>query len=314
MRRKKHHNHRDEAPQPSLRGRHWLTLETIGIALIAFLIEAWGMVQIASTPEVDVWQIMLLHIRVSGFLLVWLALTFLRKKTGPEPTILALTTCALGPLGSVGVLIMYAIYFLFSKQSQGFIYWYTELFPEDSKTSAKELFEHLETGQARKEDSESIVSFADFLAFGTPQQKEAILTLLAKNFRPTFASVLLQAINDDEATVRVMAATAVAYVENNFMEKYLVRKKQSEEKPDDFDAQMDLAYLLDDYCYTGLLDPNREYENRLSALAHYRRCASLAPNDARPWFAMGRLNLRGGDNEQAITCFRQALSLEIIRI
>ena len=125
MRRKKHHNHRDEAPQPSLRGRHWLTLETIGIALIAFLIEAWGMVQIASTPEVDVWQIMLLHIRVSGFLLVWLALTFLRKKTGPEPTILALTTCALGPLGSVGVLIMYAIYFLFSKQSQGFIYWYT---------------------------------------------------------------------------------------------------------------------------------------------------------------------------------------------
>jgi tetratricopeptide (TPR) repeat protein len=306
MRGEKHHK---IEMQP--RSRRWLTLETIAVALSAFLLEAWGIVQTEADLQADLRQIMLLHLGVSGLILVWLALTFLRKKTGPEPTILALATLALGPLGSGGCfLVMFGLYFLLHKKPQGFMNWYETLFREENKTSGQELFELLETGRARTEDSEVIVSFTDFLAFGTPEQKQAILTLLAKNFRPTFAPALLQALNDGEATVRVMAATAAAHVEKGFLEQSLARKQQSEEKPDDFNAQMDLAHLLDDYGYTGLLDPVREHENRISALALYHRCASLAPNDARPWFAIGRLSLRGGDNTHAITCFRKAMSLD----
>jgi len=292
------------------RSRRWLRLETLAVALSAFLLEAWGMVQAEADLQADLQHIMLLHLGVSGLLLLWLVLTFLRHKTGPEPTLLALATLALGPLGSGGYfLVMFGSYLPHYKKPQGFMHWYETLFREETKTSGQELFELLEMGRVRTEDSEVIVSFTDFLAFGTPEQKQAILTLLAKNFRPTFAPALLEAINDDEATIRVMAATATAHVEKGFLEKSLAMKKQSEEKPDDFNAQMNLALLLDDYGYTGLLDPVRERENRISAMALYQRCASLAPNDARPWFAMGRLSLRGGDNTHAITCFRKAMSL-----
>jgi tetratricopeptide (TPR) repeat protein len=292
------------------RSRRWLTLETIAVALSACLLEAWGLVQAEANLQADLRQIMLLHLGVSGLVLVWLVLTFVRGKTRPEPTILALATLALGPLGSGGCfLAMLGSYMVPNKRPQGFIRWYKTLFWEENKTSGQELYELLATGRARTEDSEAIVSFTDFLAFGTPAQKQAILTLLAKNFRPTFSPALLQAINDDEATVRVMAATAAAHIEKGFLEQSLARKQQSEEKPDDFNVQLDLAHLLDDYGYTGLLGPVRERENRIAAMALYQRCVNLAPNDARPWFAMGRLSLRGGDHTHAIACFRQAMAL-----
>ena len=300
---------RDGSDRPSCRSRYWFTLEMIGVTVSAFLVEGWGITQIAADPDAGLLDILLLHLGVSGFVLVWLGITLIRKKIGPEPSLIALATLSLGPLGNAGVLLMLVIYFLLGKRSQDFMDWYVALFHEENKTSAQDLFERLETGRARNKDSEAIVSFADFLTFGTPEQKQAILTLLAKNFRPAFGPVLLQAINDEDATIRVMAATAAAHVENDFLEKSLALKKQSEEKPNDFNAQMALAYLLDDYGFTGLLDPDRERENRTSAVAIYRRCTELEPHDARPWFAMGRLSLRGGDNTQAIAYFRQALSL-----
>jgi tetratricopeptide (TPR) repeat protein len=300
---------RDGADQPSRRSCCWFTLETIGVTVSAFLVEGWGITQIAADPDAGLLDILFLHLGVSGFVLLWLAITLIRKRIGPEPSLIALTTLSLGPLGNAGILVMFVIYFLLGQHSQGFMDWYIALFQEENKTSAQDLFDRLETGRVRSEDSEAIVSFADFLIFGTPEQKQAILMLLAKNFRPAFGPVLLQAINDEDATIRVMAATAAAHVENDFLEKSLALKKQSEDRPNDFDAQMALAYLLDDYGFTGLLDPDRERENRTSASAIYRRCTGLEPNDARPWFAMGRLSLRGGDNAQAIACFHEALSL-----
>ena len=290
--------------------RYWFTLEMLVVAVSAFLVEVWGLWQIRASLDTALHQVVIWHLSVSGFVFLWFALAFIRKKTGPEPSLLALATLALGPLGSAGIFIMFVIHFLLGKHSQRFMDWYATLFQEENKTSAQELFERLETGRARSEDSEAIVSFADFLAFGTPQQKQAILTLLAKNFRPEFGPILLQAINDEDATIRVMAATAAAHVENNFLEKSLAMKKQSEKKPNDFEAHMNLAHLLDDYGFTGLLDPDRERENRVSALSIYRRCSELVPDDVRPWVAMGRMSLRGGDNTEAIACFRKALTLK----
>jgi tetratricopeptide (TPR) repeat protein len=292
-----------------------LTLETIAVALSACLLEAWGLVQIQAVPQADLRQFLPLHFGISGLVLAWLGLTFQRGKTSPEPALLALATLSLGPLGSGGCcLAMLGNCLLLNSRRQGFMHWYDMLFREERKTSGQELFELLEMGRVRSEESQAIVSFTDFLAFGTPEQKQAIMTLMAKNFRPTFAPALLQAINDDEATVRVMAATAAAHVEKGFLERFLVAKRQSEERPDDFNAQLDLAYLLDDYGYTGLLDSARERENRIAAMALYQRCTHLAPQEARPWFAMGRLSLRGGDNPHAITCFHKAMSLGKNRI
>ena len=292
------------------RGRRGLKLETMAIALSACLLEAWWLVQTQAPPHADLRRIILLHAGVGGLTLAWFVWTLWRKQTSPEPALLALATLSLGPLGSGGCfLAMLGSALRLHQQRQGFMHWYAMMFREERKTSSQELFELLETGRARSNDTHAVVSFTDFLNVGTPEQKQAILTLLAKNFRPAFAPALLQAINDDEATVRVMAATASAHVEKGFAERSLAAQQESEEKPDDFDAQMHLATLLDDYGYTGLLGPARERENRIAAMALYERCAHLAPQDPRPWFAMGRLSVRGGDNARAIACFHKAIAL-----
>lgn len=286
----------------------WPVVETLVVAALACCVETWAL-YLAAEKQVGWLDLGLIHLVVDCIVIAW-AVWAKRRIDGIRTGVaLAVAVVALGPVGSLGIMLMVVLLAMFRRQAKGFLEWYLSLFPEDERSVGRDLYDRLITGRARDDDSESVASFADFLDHGTPQQKQTILALLARNFRPVFAPALRGAMNDSDATVRVMAATAVARIENSFLEQSLRFRAACEEKPNDYATWLDSARLFDDYAFTGILDADREKENRIRAHEAYLRCAGIDPAQAAPIIALGRLALRSGKAEEASTWFERSIEL-----
>lgn len=71
-----------------------------------------------------------------------------------------------------------------------------------------------------------------------------------------------------------------------------------------------LASFHDDYSFTGILDDEREKENRTRALALFEEYLEMHPSDGVVRTRYGRLMLRMGNTDGAIECFKQAFQNE----
>lgn len=211
---------------------------------------------------------------------------------------LAATATMTAP-GAWGALVAGLALMVFRRRATSFEDWYASLFPTEAESRAIELYRRLEAGQEGVATSSSLTSFVDVLRLGTPEQKEAVVTILSRNFRPTFAPALRLALQDEVPSVRVQAATAAAEIENDFLARSIELSRDVETRPDDVDAHVRLAAFYDDYSYSGMLDTLREEENRRLALVHYREALKRRPGDLTLEAAVGRCLVRSGDLARA---------------
>ncbi|MFN3076152.1 MAG: hypothetical protein ABT940_04595 [Alphaproteobacteria bacterium] len=288
-------------------------LGTVMAAVVAGSLEGW-LYSLLAAGHVT-WQMAVVyHVAITALLLGFVGVCIWRDSGVRTAAILLIAEASLGPLGCVGSVLMIVLFLFFRRRAHSFLAWYLDLFPTEKKSLGQDLFDKLITGRARDDDKESVSTFADLLAHGTPQQKQVILALLARNFQPVFAPVLHRAMNDPDATVRVMAATVVAKVENEFLVRVMALRTACRNAPDHHDTWLSMARLYDDYAFTGLLDADRERENRALAEEAHRHCLSIRPEGIASWLAVGRLCLRGGRIEEAVACFDEAARLDPARI
>lgn len=221
--------------------------------------------------------------------------------------LLLLTTAVAGVLGAVGTLLTLLYYEWVARDAVTFEAWYASLFPEEESTQARDLFEQIASGRDISSEHQSVTSFSDILAFGTSDQKRAVISLLSRNWQPGFAPALLRALADRDPAIRVQAATAASEIENAFLERAMRLKSETAARPDDVDLCMELARHHDDYAYSGLLDAARAEDSRLQALDRYRRALEIDPGLTEAWIAVGRLLLRLGRSVEAAGWFARAL-------
>ena len=288
-------------------------VEPLMVAALAGGIEIW-LLLMAAGEQLDWGTILLAHAAVVLPVAGWALWLWRRDPSIRTGIALAVGVSFLGPLGCGGVMLMCAIMALTRRNTKGFMEWYLSLFPEEQRGAGRDLFERLASGRARDDDHESVASFTDFLDHGTPEQKQTILALLARNFRPVFAPALRGAMNNPDATVRVMAATAVARIENAFLTRSMESRADCERNPGDYDVWLGSAQLYDDYAFTGILDADREAEHRRRAVEAYRECVRLNPAAVVPVIALGRLALATGRIDEAVSRFQRAIQLEPDRI
>ncbi|MBP2290538.1 tetratricopeptide repeat protein [Azospirillum rugosum] len=212
--------------------------------------------------------------------------------------LLLVTTPVLGPLGPVCTLLTTLLHALFRRYATGFQDWYLSLFPESQSEPAQELYELIVSGRETSHLA-AAESFTDVMSVGSPQQKQAVIALVARHFRPAFTPALKAGLADSDPSVRVQAATATARVEHEFNERWLELEEAVRANPQDARAGLALARHLDDYAFCGLLDTNREQEIRDKAQDGYRRSLELAPDDDDARHDFGRLLLRCGLVEEA---------------
>lgn len=214
--------------------------------------------------------------------------------------LLMVTTPVLGPMGPFCTLVTAALHALFRRYATGFQEWYLSLFPESEVEPAQELYELIVSGRETAHLAAG-ESFTDIMSVGSPTQKQAVIALVARHFRPAFTPALKAGLADADPSVRVQAATATARVEHEFNERWLTLDAAVHSNPDDVPTRHALARHLDDYAFCGLLDTNREAEIREKALDGYRRSLDLAPDDDEIRHDLGRLLLRCGHAQDAAT-------------
>ncbi|WP_448204813.1 tetratricopeptide repeat protein [Azospirillum sp. sgz302134] len=276
------------------------TGDLLGAALLAFVVEM-GAVAVAlgwlPVPYAAVWALAG-HLAVVAALALWVRGRVRRGLDMRLAGLLLVTTPFLGALGPGCTLLTTVLHAVFHRYASGFQEWYLSLFPESQMEPAQELYELIVSGRESSHLA-AAESFTDVMSVGSPQQKQAVIALVARHFRPAFTPALKAGLADSDPSVRVQAATATARVEHEFNERWLALDHAAQADPQDVNACLALARHLDDYAFCGLLDTNREQEIRDKARDGYRRCLELVPDDDEVRHDLGRLLLRCGQVEGA---------------
>ena len=264
------------------------TLATLVVeALLTFAFVAW--------PAFG-WLAVLGHVATSALLLWWGLKR--RRRAQRYPALLAISTTALGLAGAVGATFASLAQRAYRSEARSFQTWYFNLFPPRTQRKARAWYDL--SRALGDDDVGGVESFADLIRFGDIDQKLAIVALIARRFEPRFAPVLHAALQDPDASVRVQAATAAAHIENDFVDRWVKAKRRADARTGDAEAQGDLARLLDDYAFAGILDERRESELRAAAEACYREALARDPDNVANRLGFGRLQIRLGRHVEAL--------------
>lgn len=234
---------------------------------------------------------------------------FVRRREGTgqrAAVLLVLSVVALGPFGAPGALLAAAAHRWFRRHATPFEDWYKALFPEPEQKPARDLYDMIVSGRDIAKES-GVASFTDILATGSTEQKRATITLMARFFRPAFAPALKRALADPEPAIRVQAATAASEIESGFQERAEKLSAAVKATPENPASHLAMARHFDDYAFSGLLDPEREDDNRNLALESYLRCLDLDADNLDARAAIGRLLLRKGEYHEAATVLGEAV-------
>jgi hypothetical protein len=237
------------------------------------------------SPDGVLWSQLALNIAVavSGVLC-------LRRPHGPSLAFYIISVAALGPLGLFGWLLMEAVRRVSTLLAAPAAVQRVGLTAPKSGHK-RTLYQLLALRGARPTRGSTVSPFADVVEFGTFEQKQSVVTLIADHFRPEFAVALRRALNDPEPAIRVQAATAVARIENRFLQRSVALEASRSAKPKDPVVLREVAGHHEAYARLGLLDAERTASEQRSALALYTRLLETAPADADMAAAAARLYL-----------------------
>lgn len=294
------------------RGNAGATVQIVGIGALAALAEGTLVYLLYTGMELP-W------LAGAGHLLTVAVLVLVTERLRPNGArsrflaLLTLSTGFLGIFGALGTLYAMLLHVPFRRQATPFEEWYASLFPEKSDAPSEKLYEMLKRGLADSASQDNVTSFTDVLRYGSIEQKRSVISLLSRDFRPEFAPALQSALADPNPAVRVQAATAAASIENDFLERSMQLEKAANKAPNDAAAHMALARHFDDYAFSGILDGDRQAENRRRAEIAYRRVFELDPTRSDAALGVGRLMVRTGRLAEAADWFEATFARGVVR-
>ncbi len=278
------------------------TLVILLIAVLATLVECFGG-WVLWEGLYPAWTVAVLHALTVAAVA---AAAWFVKPNGSRSrflALLALTLIFLGPFGPLGTMLAMLLHMRFRRHATPFDEWYQSLFPEEVDEPSRRLYEMLTRGLADSASQENVTSFTDVLQYGSIEQKRAVISLLSRDFRPEFAPALQSALSDANPAVRVQAATAAANIEGDFLDRAIELETFAKGRPNDPAAQFDVAKHFDDYAFSGILDGDRQDENRRKAEDFYRRALALDADLSEAALGIGRLMVRQQRLEEAASWF-----------
>jgi polysaccharide biosynthesis protein PelE len=208
--------------------------------------------------------------------------------------LLVLTTVALGPLGPAGVLLAMVLERVHARSAVSIEQWHEMLFPPMVADTKGDLWRRIGKRASDRPADPRVTPFQDVLSFGSVQQRQAVVAIIAQQFRPAFAPALKAALRDEHNVVRVQAATVIARLEQEFLDRTFELEAAVQRAPSDPEAILALASHSDDQAFAGLFDATREEHCRARAAEGYERYLELRPDDQSVDLRLARLQLRRG--------------------
>ncbi|MDH4064676.1 MAG: hypothetical protein OEW19_09765 [Acidobacteriota bacterium] len=227
------------------------------------------------------------------------------RRTARYPVLLWIATASFGPFGPAGVLLAMMLEWHYARRATSVEEWHAMLFPPTHVDENAELWRRIGQRASDLAGEQPVTPFLDVLAFGSIPQRQSAIAIIAQHFHPAFAPALRAALRDQHNVIRVQAATAIARLENEFLERTLALEAAAREVPEGAAAVLTLAAHYDDQAFAGLLDPTREEECRVKAADGYERYLRRHPADDPARFRFARLQQRRGLSSEAERLFRQ---------
>lgn len=284
----------------------WQSIALILLALLCAIAE-FTIVRLYIDGTISGQHAGLLHLTVVVMLCAYVWLCRCTDRDLRYPIVLTATTLTTGPVGPIGTLFAFALTLSLLSSTTSFEEWYAKLFSDTDADDAVLLAEHIQQVQNTMTSDKIPTPFGDVLSFGNFAQKQKVIAMIIKNFRPAFAPSLQMALRDSNSAVRVQAATAMAKIERGFMTKTMELNSAHANAPRDSAVLLRLARHLDDYAFSGILDHGQEQENRTQALRLYRNYIDLQPDNLSVRLAVGRLLIRQQEHRAAVAWFEESL-------
>lgn len=242
-----------------------------------------------------------LHLLVVLLLAIWLYNAKRLKRDDRLLLLLLVMVAITGPFGA-GICLLSAMAYMLMEVdvNESAAKWITNFSAYGGAQELNALESGMQYGQlALNQDNASCCDtqpFSDILIGGTVLQKQMAIAKITRHFQPCFAPLLLNALSDVNAAVRVQAATAIAKIERDFMMEYLRRKKKIKSASDEAGLQM--ADLCDNYAYSGILDEAASSNLRATAIGIYEENLSRH-KDQDQQLCLARLYLRSEQTGKA---------------
>lgn len=279
-------------------------LRQIAVAPFALAAESaliWLLIQ----RRIDLAEWATAHVSIALLLFLWAKWIGRHIRRNQLAWFMFVATAGLGLVGPFTAIVTGLLLIAFHRDWFDFQAWYASLFPDETRSRVTDLYNSL----LRRKDHKTgagVESFSDILSGSDAAKKRLAIGLVTRHFRPGFAPALKLALLDTDPSVRTQAATAVATIEGRFLAQAQDLMKKVRAKPTNFRCKLLLARHYDDYAFTGLLDPERERDNRIQALEGYQEALKVRPRDVSLWLAIGRLLVRERRYDAAASWFTVA--------
>jgi tetratricopeptide (TPR) repeat protein len=223
------------------------------------------------------------------------------------PVLLWTSVAFLGPIGAFGVVLASVLFVFHRMAALPLTDWVKMLFPLEERTVPKDIYDDLIAAGQPADTSFGLVSYRDIVELGSEGQKREAIAKISRYFQPAFAPALLKATHDESNAIRVQAATAISKIEHHFTEHSVKLEELLQHYPSSPELLKYVAQHYDNYAFTGILDEDREDENREKAIEYYTRYLKLRRQDVDARRSIGRLLLRKGDYAEASDWFARCL-------
>lgn len=222
--------------------------------------------------------------------------------------LLALSCAGLGVVGAAGTLLAMVAIAVARRHAEPFEVWYQQLVPKHDPNDLAQLLLDIESARENASYVTHIEEFATVLAHGAYREKQAVLSLVSRHYRPEFAFLLREALRSSDASLRVQAATAIEKVEAAFTRAWVRLQAASIARSQDYHTQQRLASHLDKYAESGLLESPRDQQVRERALQAFERCVGLRPDEPEARLGLARSLVRCGQQARAVEYLRAVAS------
>ncbi len=247
---------------------------------------------------------------VAGILVILLT----RMPPSPQRDALLLTAMLAMAAGPAGALAGFAAWLIArarpARDSEDVARWLATLTGPGSASGGRRTGDRVLDGRAMVVEPEFLASFADVLRFGDDGSKHELIAKLSNNFQPTLAPALELALTTPDPTVRAHAAAAAIDIGARFHHHRRDLEAALHASPDSIDATARLARHLDDYAYSGILDPGAEAEARADAIVYLGGWLALCPEEGEAIKRLGRALHRQGRHAEALAYFEAARAAE----
>lgn len=156
-----------------------------------------------------------------------------------------------------------------------------------------------------------VIPFLEILTAGTLNEKLETVSKISQHYRPEFAPALLKAKQDENNSIRVLAASTIAKIDQKMLRRYKSLAKKYEEDPSSLVVLLNLARHASAYADCGVLDSYRESHFREKAIDFFEKYIQSRPKDHKTLLVLTKLYLKQKRPSKALTLYEVLIQQKV---